>query len=124
MKANLVASIDDIKRFAEMLIEYDMVENSGDVSTLDDAKEVAQLLNTNANPDEFDSIARKYGIADTKVCGDIPFVMCSYGYTREKFQYENGVQLRAFKEEKPGKKNVYATKLRTEGVLFEFDRVK
>lgn len=124
MKANLVASIDDIKRFAEMLIEYDMVENSGDVSTLDDAKEVAQLLNTNANPDEFDSIARKYGIAGTKVCGDIPFVMCSYGYTREKSQYENGVQLRAFKEEKPGKKNVYATKLRTEGVLFEFDRIR
>lgn len=122
LKLQLLAPVDEIKRFAEMLIEYDMVEKSDDVSTLEQAKEVAQLLNTNANPDEFDKVAQKYGIADTKVCGDIPFIACSYGYTREKSQYEDGVQLRAFKEETPGKKNVYATKLRTEGVLFEFDR--
>lgn len=124
LKVELAVPIDEVRRFAEMLIEYDMVEKSGDISTLDDAKEVAKLLNTNANPDEFESIAEKYGIADTKVCGDIPFISCSYGYTREKSQYEEGVQLRAFKEEKSGKRNVYATKLRTEGVLFEFDRKK
>ena len=122
LKIELLSPIDEIKRFAEMLIEYDMVEKSEDVSTLVDAKEVAQLLNTNANPDLFDAIAEKYGIADTKVCGDIPFIACSYGFTREKSQYEDGVQLRAFKEEKSGRKNVYATKLRTEGVLFEFNR--
>lgn len=122
LKQQLCVPLDEIKRFAEMLIEYDMVEKSEDISTLEDAKEVAQLLNTNANPDDFDWTAKKFGIADTKVCGDIPFISCSYGYTREKSQYEEGVQLRAFKEEKGGKKNVYATKLRTEGVLFEFDR--
>lgn len=122
LKVRLLSPIDEVKRFAEMLIEYDMVEKSDDVSTLDTAKEVAQLLNTNANPDEFEYIAKKYGISDTKVCGEIPFIACSYGYTREKSQYEEGVQLRAFKEEKPGRKNVYATDLKTEGVLFEFDR--
>ncbi len=122
LKLKLRSPVEEVKRFAEMLIEYDMVEKSEDISTLEDAKEVAQLLNTNANPDSFDTVAKKYGIADTKVCGDIPFIACSYGYTREKSQYEEGVQLRAFKEEKPGRKNVYATKLRTEGVLFEFDR--
>ncbi len=122
LKVKLLSPIDEVKRFAEMLIEYDMVEKSDDVSTLDTAKEVAQLLNTNANPDEFEHIAKKYGISDTKVCGEIPFIACSYGYTREKSQYEEGVQLRAFKEEKSGRKNVYATDLKTEGVLFEFDR--
>lgn len=124
VKANIFVEDIDLKKFAEMLIEYDMVLNSNDISTLDDAKKVAKLLNTNANPDEFDSIADKFGISNTQVCGDIPFVACSYGYTRVKSQYENGVQLRAFKEEKNGKKNVYATKLRTEGVLFEFNRKK
>ena len=122
LKLVLQVPEEEVKKFAEMLIEYNMVEKSDDISTLEDAKKVAQLLNTNANPDEFDNIAKKYGIVDTKVCGDIPFIACSYGYTREKSQYEEGVQLRAFKEEKHGKKNVYATKLRTEGVLFEFDR--
>ena len=124
LKIKLAVSEIELKHFAEMLIEYLMVDESTDVSTLEDAKKVAHLLNTNANPDEFSKIAEQYGIVDTKVCGDVPFVSCSYGYTREKSQYEEGVQLRAFKEEKPGRKNVYATKLRTEGVLFEFDRRK
>lgn len=124
LKVKLTVSEGDLKRFAEMLIEYGMVDESTDVSTLEDAKKVANLLNTNANPEEFSKIAEQYAIVDTKVCGDVPFVSCSYGYTREKSQYEDGVQLRAFKEEKPGRKNVYATKLRTEGVLFEFDRKK
>lgn len=124
LKAKLNISLSDVKEVAEMLIEYDMVQNTNDVSTLDEAKDIAKILNTNANPDEFSNIAAKYGIVDAKVCGDIPFIACSYGFTREKSQYENGVQLRAFKEEKPGKKNVYATKLRTECVLFEFNRKK
>lgn len=124
LKSSLIASDSEIRHFAEMLIEYSMVNQSNDVSTLEDAKKVATLLNTNANPDEFFDVESRYGFVDAKVCGDVPFVSCSYGYTREKSQYEEGVQLRAFKEEKPGRKNVYATKLRTEGVLFEFDRVK
>ena len=112
LKVKLAVPENELKHFAEMLIEYGMVDESRDVSTLEDAKKVANLLNTNANPDEFFSIAEQYGITDTKVCGDVPFVSCSYGYTRDKSQYEEGVQLRAFREEKPGRKNVYATKLR------------
>lgn len=124
LKTELTISVEEIRKFAEMIIEYDMVDSSSDISTLEDAKNVAKMLNTNANPEEFPRIADLHGITDTKVCGDIPFIACSYGFTREKSQYEDGVQLRAFKEEKAGKKNVYATKLRTEGVLFEFDRKK
>ena len=82
IKSQIIVSIDEIRKFAEMIIEYDMVDNSNDISTLADAKNVAKLLNTNANPDEFESVAEKYGIVDTKVCGDLPFVACSYGYTR------------------------------------------
>lgn len=122
LKLKLTASESELKHFAEMLIEYSMADESPDVSTLEDAKKVAHLLNTNANPDDFSKVAKQYGIVNAKVCGNVPFVTCSYGYTREKPQYEEGVQMRAFKEEKPGRKNVYAAKLKTEGVLFEFDR--
>lgn len=122
LKKEIIIPIEELRKFAEMIIEYDMVDKSKDVSTLEDAKNVAQMLNTNANPSEYTAIANCHGIIDAKVCGDVPFVSCSYGYTREKPQYEEGVQLRAFKEEKPGIKNVYANKLHTEGVLFELDR--
>lgn len=124
LKIKLAVPNNELQRFAEMIIEYSMVNSSEDVSTLENAEAVATLLNTNANPQEFLDVAHTYGITDAKVCGDVPFVACSYGYTREKSSYEDGVQLRAFKEEKPGRKNVYASKLRTEGVLFEFDRKK
>lgn len=126
LKSKIFCSERNIKRMAEMLIEYDMVNSSKDVSTLEEAKIIAKKLNTNANPEMYDEIAKKFGITNAKVCGDVPFVSCSYGYTREKNEYkdEAPVQLRAFKEEKPGRKNVYANKLRTEGVIFEFDRKK
>jgi len=37
-------------------------------------------------------------------------------------EYKSGVQLHALKEESPGHKNIYAIKMNTEGILFEFDR--
>lgn len=108
---------DDLNRIAEMIVEYDMVISSDEISTLDSAIAVASLLNTNANPQEFKSIAERYGITRTQVCGKIPFIFASYGYTRDK-----GIQLHAFPEEKRGRKNIYAAKLDTEGVIFEFNR--
>lgn len=119
----IINSKEEMEKLAEMIIEYDMVLKSEDTSTLDDAVNIARLLNTSANPDEFKSIANKYGVLKTQVCGKIPFVFSSYGYTREKVSCEKGVQLRAFPETR-GRKNIYATKLDTEGVIFEFDRKK
>ena len=101
-----------------------MVTRLDDVSDLDSAIEVARLLNTNANPEKYAEIAERYGITSARVCDRIPFISCSYGYTRAESEYKNGVQLHALKEENHGKKNVYATRLNTEGVLFEFDRKK
>ena len=106
---------------AEMIIEYDNVLNSEGVSTLKDAIHLAKSLNTNAKPDDFFEIASRFGIKDAQVCGNIPFVSCSYGYTRSTSDYEPGVQLHAYNENR-GRKNVYALKLNTEGVLFEFER--
>lgn len=122
IKGKLYATSDNIDRLAEMILEHSMVEELKDHATLDTAIEVARTLNTNANPESFRDIARRFGIIHARACDKIPFVSCSYGFTRVKSEYEDGVQLHAFREEKNGRKNIYATRMNTEGVLFEFDR--
>lgn len=124
VKTALFTSQENVTRLSEMILEYNMVKKLDDVTTLDKAIEVARILNTNANPEIFWDIASKFGITNAQVCDKIPFVSCSYGYTRAESEYKEGVQLHAFKEEKNGRKNIYAIKLDTEGVLFEFDRKK
>ncbi len=122
IKGKIATTEKSLASLAERILEFDLVTQLDDVSTLDTAVEVAKLLNTNANPEKYAEIAEHYGIASARVCDRIPFISCSYGYTRGESDYKDGVQLHALKEETPGRKNVYATKLNTEGVLFEFER--
>ncbi len=122
VQGKLYATTDNINRLAEMILEYSMVKELKDHATLETAIKVAQSLNTNANPELFRDIAQQFGVEHVRACDKIPFVTCSYGYTRAKSEYEDGVQLHAFKEEKNGRKNIYATRMNTEGVLFEFDK--
>ena len=122
IKGTLFATSENLNRLAEMILEHRMVRKLKDHATIETAIQVAQSLNTNANPESFPEIARQFGIADVRACDRIPFVSCSYGYTRAQSEYQEGVQLHAFKEEKNGRKNIYATRMNTEGVLFEFDR--
>ena len=124
LKGKVFTTEEDISSIAERILEYDLVTRLDDVSDLASAVDVARLLNTNANPEQYAQIAERFGIKSAHVCDRIPFVSCSYGYTRVESEYKEGVQLHALKEEKSGRKNVYATKLNTEGVLFEFDRKK
>lgn len=124
LRSKIFTSPESISKVSEAILEYLFVKELEDSSSLDDAKEISKMLNTNANPEEFKEIADKRAISAVQVCGNIPFVSCSYGYTRDKSEPGEGVVLRAFKEEHNGIKNIYATKLNTEGVLFEFDRRK
>jgi len=124
LKTKVFITGSDLSSMAERILEYDLVTRLDDVSDLDSAVNVARLLNTNANPEQYVQIAERFGIKSAKVCDRIPFVSCSYGYTRVESEWKEGVQLHALKEEKNGRKNIYATKLNTEGVLFEFDRKK
>lgn len=124
IKGKLYATTENIARLAEMILEHSMVEKLKDHATLETAINAAQSLNTNSDPTSFRDIAKRFGIAHVRACGNIPFVFCSYGYTRVRSEYEDGVQLHAFKEEENGRKNIYATRMNTEGVLFEFDRRK
>ena len=122
IKVQLINTMANVAKVSESILEYNMVKDLHDVSTLDDAIKVAKLLNTNANPECFWDIAHKFGIKSAQVCDKIPFIACSYGFTRVKSEYESGVQLHALKEEVRGKKNIYAIKTNTEGILLELDR--
>lgn len=124
LKTKIFTGESDLSSIAERILEYDLVTRLDDVSDLASAVNVARLLNTNADPEQYAQIAERFGIKSARVCDRIPFVSCSYGYTRVESEWKEGVQLHALKEEKNGRKNVYATKLNTEGVLFEFDRKK
>ena len=124
LKTKIFTGESDLSSIAERILEYDLVTRLDDVSDLASAVNVARLLNTNANPEQYAQIAERFGIKSARVCDRVPFVSCSYGYTRVESEWKEGVQLHALKEEKNGRKNIYATKLDTEGVLFEFDRKK
>ena len=124
LKTKIFTGESDLSSIAERILEYDLVTRLDDVSDLASAVNVARLLNTNANPEQYAQIAERFGIKSARVCDRIPFVSCSYGYTRVESEWKEGVQLHALKEEKNGRKNIYATKLNTEGVLFEFDKKK
>lgn len=104
-------------------LEYDTVLHpaKGKVSSLKDAMKVSNKLNTNATPEKYEETARKFGLNYVQASGDIPFVMCSYGFTRKEDDPSKAT-LVGFPAESKNKKNVYATKLKTEGVLFELDR--
>ena len=124
LKTKIFIGESDLSSISERILEYDLVTRLDDVSDLASAVKVAHLLNTSANPEQYTEIAERFGIKSARVCDRIPFVSCSYGYTRVESEWKEGVQLHALKEEKHGRKNIYATKLNTEGVLFEFDRKK
>lgn len=124
LKTKIYTGEGDLSSIAERILEYDLVTRLDDVSDLSSAVNVARLLNTNANPEQYAQVAERFGIKSARVCDRIPFISCSYGYTRVESEWKEGVQLHALKEEKNGRKNIYATKLNTEGVLFEFDRKK
>lgn len=115
---------DKYTQIAEQILEYISVQQMDDRVTIQDAANASQLLNTNAHPETFPDIVKKYGFSDVSAFGKIPFVTCAYGYTRRESEPKQGVQLHAFPEEKHGTKNVYAYPLTTEGVMFELDRVK
>ena len=124
LRGQILTSPESLAKASEALLEYIFVSELKDRSSLKDAESISRMLNTNAEPEEFEIIAKKNAISHVQVCGNIPFISCSYGYTREKSEPEEGVVLHAFREEHNGIKNIYATKLNTEGVLFEFDRVR
>ncbi|MBO2517713.1 MAG: hypothetical protein CW338_10695, partial [Clostridiales bacterium] len=112
---------EDLKAIAEEILEYDELVNAKVTLSLTEAEDDAELVNDGLRPD-YVSIAKNMGFGHVQMCSSVPIVTAAYGYTRKE-RFGEGVKLHGFPQEME-KKNVYAAKLETEGVLFELDRLK
>lgn len=116
-----VVSTDDIKPIAEEILEYDELVNAKVVLSLEAAERDAEIVNDGIKPD-YVGISKTLGFSNAQICSGVPIVFAAYGYTRKVREcQEDGVKLHGFPQEME-KKNIYATRLETEGVLFELDR--
>jgi len=114
-------SSEGLKLIAEEILEYDELIDAKITLTLEKAEEDAELVNDGIRPD-YRSICEQLGFSNAQLCSAVPIVFSSYGYTRLE-RCGEGVKLHGFPQEM-AKRNVYATRLETEGVLFELDREK
>ncbi len=117
-----VVSADDIKPIAEEILEYDELVRAKVVLSLEDAECDAEIVNDGIKPD-YVVLSKTLGFSNVQMCSGVPIVFAAYGYTRKERECKEGVKLHGFPQEME-KKNIYATRLETEGVLFELDRRK
>lgn len=112
---------EELKSVAEEILEYDELVHARSVLSLSDAENDAEIVNDGVRPD-YEGIAKKAGFGFVQMCSSVPIITSAYGFTRRE-RFGDGVKLHGFPQEME-KKNVYAVKLETEGVLFELDRQK
>lgn len=113
---------DEIKPLAEEILEYDELVHAKEVLSLAQAEADAESIRDGIRPD-YISLSKAMGFSNVQICSGVPVVFAAYGYTRKERECTAGVKLRGFPQEMD-KKNIYANRLETEGVLFEPDRVR
>lgn len=114
-----VAETSEYTPIAEAIMEYDELVHAKVTLSLEAAEDDAKIINDGLKPD-YRETATKYGFSNVQLCSNVPIVSCSYGFTRKE-QFGDRIKLRGFPREME-KRNVYAARLETEGVLFELDR--
>lgn len=120
-KGIAIQSIEELTPLAEQILEYDELVHARVVVSIEQAEEDAELINDGIKPD-YKSVVENLGFSNVQLCSGVPIVSAAYGYTRKE-RSGPGVKLHGFPREME-KRNVYAARLETEGVLFEIDRNK
>lgn len=110
---------EDYTPIAEAILEYDELLHAKVTLSLEEAANDAELINDGVKPN-YRELANRFGFSNVQLCSSVPIVFCSYGYTRKE-QFGDRIKLRGFPREME-KRNIYAARLETEGVLFEIDR--
>ena len=114
-------SSEDWKNLAEEILEYDELVNARIRLSVEDAEADARLVHEGVGPDYSAAISNA-GMGFVQMCSGVPIITAAYGYTRKK-RFGEGVKLHGFPREME-KRNIYASKLETEGVIFAPDRKK
>lgn len=120
-KGLAIKSVEDLTPLAEQVLEYDELVNARVVVSVAQAEKDAELINDGIRPN-YQEAVNSMGFSRVQLCTGVPIVTASYGYTRKE-RSGDGVKLHGFPSEME-KRNVYASRLETEGVLFEIDRNK
>lgn len=116
-----IPSNEELKLLAEEILEYDELLDAKVKLSIKEAENDAEIVNDGIKPD-YESVVKKAGFGFVQMCSGVPIITSAYGYTRKE-RFGQGVKLHGFPQEME-KKNVYAAKLETEGVIFELDRKK
>jgi|GEM_PF-1050858 len=129
VKALLTPGMDDnlLTQAALTVLEYDTICYPAEVRSLEAAAGIAVELGTIASSVTYQRAADRMHLAQVQASGHVPFVTTVYGYTRGSNQpgpnpKGPATKVRAFVREVNARSNIYATRMETEGVLFEFDR--
>ncbi len=104
---------------AEAILEYDELVHAKVSLSLEEAENDATIINDGVKPN-YRKLATDFGFSNVQLCSSVPIVSCAYGFTRKE-QFGDRIKLRGFPREME-KRNIYAARLETEGVLFELDR--
>ena len=115
--------ITPVRNAALKILEYDTVFFADQVRNLSEAAQIAVDINEIDNVDKFFTAVNQAKFSYVQASGKVPFISAVYGYSRKHNEVgKEDTKLCAFVKEKATKSNIYATKMETEGVLFEIDR--
>ena len=109
------------------ILEYLAISNSPFVEAFDNIVKNNCKNEPAKNEKELHNLLEKFGFEDIVFSKEIPLLNFSYGYTRTSptpsHQDDNKLKLNVFNKNSSNL-NVYGNKLKTEGILFTFNRYK
>lgn len=113
-----------IRAAALKILEFDTIEYAEPRRSIAEAADIAVELNEIDIPERYDEAMKRAKFARIQASGKVPFVTAVYGYSRKNNEVGPDTTLCAFTPERAAKSNIYATRMETEGVLFELNRVE
>ena len=117
-----------INNFAFSLMQYETIKNANVVITLDESIDQQLDIGFIDHKSEIEKLNSKLGISNVQASGNVEIVSCSYGFTRkvtDPHSAKGNLKLVAFDRDADTDRHLaYGTKLETEGILFDIDRVK
>lgn len=112
--------------YAFKLVQFDTLKYPSQSITLTESIESQKELEFIEDGKEIEALHQKMGILNAQVSSEIEIINCVYGYTRRIAEPANALKrlkLSAYQKTKKDHRHpVYASKLVTEGILFEIDQ--
>lgn len=123
-----IISAEQLEEVATQIIEFNTIKNANRKVELDEAIARQIELGLLKNRNSIDELNSRFGIKSSQVSLDIEILTSTFGYTRKAKnpkEVTNGeLVLKAYRENESGKNLVYCSKLETEGILIEIDKIK